>query len=225
LIQELDKIPFFDGLSDVEKSSVKSLLREKAFDKGEVLFAESAPCERVFFVRTGRVKIYRMTSAGREQILEVLGPGDTCACNPGLGVWACTATAEALSPVKVFYLPRDRYVKLVQENNELSHTLNRIFAEKLRCFSSLIEEVSLKDAKRRVIKFLLDMMAEKPSRALNKEVLFISFTQEELAQRVGTARETVARHLHDLKRKGLIDIKPHQISILDKQGLEKLLAG
>lgn len=213
----------FQALSEADKESVKQCLREKSFNKGEILFPEGAPCERIFIVLSGRVKVFRMTSAGREQILEMLGPGDTCACNPGSGEWFCSATAQAVTPSKVWYLPRERYMKLVQENSELSHTLNRIFAEKLRCFSSLIEEVSLKDAKKRIVKFLLDMMARKPAKALKKEVLFISFTREELAQRIGTARETVARHLHELKRAGLIDIQPHQISILDKKGLEELL--
>ena len=105
----------------------------------------------------------------------------------------------------------------------MSLALNRIFADKLRCFGALIEEVSLKDTKKRIVKFLLDMLAQKGSSAGKKETLEIPFTREELAQRIGAARETAARHLHQLKRARLIDIKPHQITILNKEGLEKLL--
>jgi CRP-like cAMP-binding protein len=161
-----------------------------------------------------------MTSSGREQILEILGPGDTCACNPGSMEWFCNATAEAMEASKVWFLARDQYVRMVQTNSKVSLTLNKLFADKLRCFGSLIEEVSLKDTKKRLVKFILDMPAPGSSGAVPS----IRFTQEELAQRIGAARETIARHLQQLKKAKLIDIKPRQILILDRPGLEKLLA-
>jgi len=217
----LKDVPLFQGLSQNELESVQTCLREKSFQKGEVLFHEGQCCERVFIVQSGRVKLYRTASSGREQILETLGPGDTCACNPGSLVWQCMSTAEALTPCSVWFLSRDDYVHMVQGNGKLSYTLNRVFAERLRSLSCLIEEVSLKDVKKRLVKFLLDMLAEKPVKG---GVLFIPFTREEIAQRIGTARETVARNLYELKRAKLIDIKPYQIIIRNKEGLEKLLS-
>lgn len=111
---------------------------------------------------------------------------------------------------------------MVKTNSKISQALNRLFAERLQCFTSLIEEVSLKDVKKRLVKFLLDMLAEKAG-IRGKRVLFIPFTREEIAQRIGAARETVARYLHELKRAKLIELKPYQIIIRDKEGLEKLL--
>lgn len=216
----LSQIPLFHGLTESELTAIKTCLREKSYEKGEALFREGALCERVFIVREGRVKLYRIASTGREQILEVLGPGDTCACNPGSRTWSCLATAQAVTPSTVWFLSRDDYVRMVENNSKLAHTLNRLFAEKLRCFGTLIEEVSLKDVKKRLVKFLLDMQAQKKGVG---DVLFIPFTREEIAQRIGAARETVARHLHALKRKKLIDIKPYQIVIRNKEGLETLL--
>jgi CRP/FNR family transcriptional regulator len=212
-------IPFFQGLSESELEAVKQCLREKSFEKGESLFMEGAVCERVFFVKSGRVKLTRTASSGREQILETLGTGDTCACNPGSPSWHCASTAVALTPCSAWFLSRENYVRLVQTNAKLSQALNHLFAERLQCFSALIEEVSLKDSKKRLIKFLLDMLTENKG----KDLLALPFTREELAQRLGVARETVARQLYQLKDKKLIGIKPHQILILNKPGLEKLL--
>ncbi len=219
----IENIPFFQGLSKEELLSVKECLKEKTFDKGESLFFEGRSCERVFFVKSGRVKLYRTSSSGREQILETLGPGDTCACNPGSLSWSCSASAEAMTSCTVWFLSRNHYVRLVQTNAKLSRSLNRLFAARLQCFSSLIEEVSLKDSKKRLIKFLLDMLKEDAGERSQADVLLIPFTREELAQRIGAARETVARQLYQLKRRKLIDIKPRQILIVDKKGLEKLL--
>lgn len=218
---EVRDIPFFQSLSERELAAVKDCLREKSFEKGESLFIEGNLCERVFFVKSGRVKLYRMGESGREQTLETLGPGDTCACNPGNARWHCSSSAEALVPTTVWFLSRDHYVSLVKTNATLAHSLNRLFAERLQCFSALIEEVSLKDSKKRLVKFLLDMAGNKPLKAPAR--LSLPFTREELAQRIGTARETVARQLHDLKRRKLIDIQPQQITLLDPTGLKKFL--
>ena len=217
-------IPLFQGLSEAELSSIKNDLHEKSFDKGEILFYEGKPCERVFIVRSGEVKLYRTASSGKEQILETLGPGDTCACNPGVCSWHCGSTAEAITPCTVWFISRDYYVRMVQTNSNLSHALNRLFADRISKFCSLIEEVSLKDVKKRLVKFLIDMLeADNASKGTSVNVLRVPFTREEIARRIGAARETVARNLYQLKRSRLIDIKPHQIVIRDKEGLKKLL--
>jgi len=217
---ELKRMPLFQGFPEAELTAIKSKLREGTFEKGEVLFREGQCCERVFIVQSGRVKLYRTASTGREQILETLGPGDTCACNPGSLTWHCATTAEAVSPCTVWFLSRADYAQMVQSNSRMSQALNKLFAERLRSFTSLIEEVSLKDVRKRLVKFLLDMLEEKKAKG---PALFIPFTREEIAQRLGAARETVARHLHELKRAGLIEIKPYQIVIRSKEGLKKLL--
>ena len=223
LSSDLKNIPLFQGFSEGELNSIRSCLREKAFEKGELLFREGECCQRVFIVYSGRVKLYRTSSSGREQTLETLGPGDTCACNPGSSTWSCSTTAQAVTPVQAWFLSREDYIRMVNSNAKISHTLNQLFAKRLQNFSSLIEEVSLKDAKKRLIKFLLDMLDATPHRRGEENLLSLSFTREEIAQRLGTARETVARYLSELKREKLIDIKPKQIVILNKQGLEGLL--
>lgn len=212
-------VPLFKNLSEAEFQAVRQCLKEKSFQKGESLFLEGSLCERVFFVRSGRVKLTRTSSSGREQILETLGPGNTCACNPGASNWHCSSTAIAITPCSVWFLSRENYIKLVQTQSKVSQALNRLFAERLQCFSALIEEVSLKDSRKRLVRFLLGMLPE----GANKDTLAVSFTREELAQRLGMARETVARQLSQLKSKKLIDIKSHQIVLRDKAGLEKLL--
>ena len=215
----LRQVPLFHDLTDGEFEALKPCFREMKFEKGEVLFLEGKSCERVYIVKEGRVKLYRIAANGREQILEILEAGDTCACNPGMTSWTCGSTSEALERSTVWCLSREAYVRTVQSNSRFAQALNRVFAERLKCFSSLIEEVSLKDVKKRLVKFLLDMQESGQG---GKGALAIPFTREEIAQRLGTARETVARHLYELKRGKLIDIKPHQIILLNKDALKKL---
>ncbi|MCG3175237.1 MAG: CRP-like cAMP-activated global transcriptional regulator [Candidatus Omnitrophica bacterium] len=217
---QLKNVPLLQGLTPSELEEVRACLREKSFAKGEALFHESASCERVFIVKTGRVKVYRMSTSGREQVIETLEPGDTCACNPGSAAWTCSSSAEAVVPTTVWFLSRDSYVRIVNTRTNVSHALNRLFAEKLSKLSCLVEDVSLNDVRKRLVKFLLDLRADSRS-----DTLEVPFTRQEIAQRIGTARETVARHLYELKRKHLIDIKSRQIVLLNKPGLQKILSG
>ncbi len=216
----LKQVGLFQDLAPDELNTVKTLLKEKSFQNGEVLFFEGKQCERIFIVRSGRVKIFRISASGREQILEILNPGDTCSCNPGQGAWACSATAEALTLCTVWFFPRDNYVKLIRTNTKVMQSLNKIFAKRLCQFSSLIEQVSLNHVKKRLMKFMLDMLKEYKTAEESKDVLSLPFTREEIAQRIGTSRETVARYLHQMKRDGLIDIESRQIVIRDRAGME-----
>lgn len=217
---QLKNVPLFRGLTPAELEEIRACLHEKSYAKGDTLFHETGSCERVFIVRTGRVKVFRMSTGGREQVLETLGPGDTCACNPGSVEWACASSAEALTACTVWFLSRDNYVRMVNTRANVSHALNRLFAEKLNKLSCLVEDVSLNDVRKRLAKFLLDLRAESTS-----DTLQVPFTRQEIAQRIGTARETVARHLYEMKRKKLIEIKPKQIVLLNKAGLQKILSG
>lgn len=223
MVLAVKDIPFFHELSSSELDAISSCLIEKKFKKGEIVHREGGKCTSLFFVRAGRVKVYRTSNQGKEQIYEVLGPGDTCACNPGELAWECGSSAEVLDDSTLWFLSRENYVRMVKNNSKLMHALNELFAKRLQCFSNIIEEVTLKDSKKRLIKFLLDMLAEKKAGISQNETLFIQSTREEIAQRLGTTRETIARQISDLKRKKLIDIKPYQIIIRDKEGLEKLL--
>src|SRR3989338_5939761 len=153
----LNDIVLFRDLPTEEKNAIGKRLREETFKKGEILFSEGTVCERILIVQSGRVKIFRLSSLGLEQILEVLGSGDTCACNPGQAHWSCSSSAQALTDCTVWTLSRFNYIQIVKSNSRLAHTLNRIFAERLCRFSSLIETVSMDDPRKRLIKFILEL--------------------------------------------------------------------
>ncbi len=218
---DLRKIPLFQDLSKEEMEVLQRGVREKTFQKGEIINHEGQGCESVFVVVEGKVKLCRTSSAGREQVLEMLDRCDTCACNPGAANWTCPMTAQAATPCKILYFPRADYARLVEQNTKFSRQMSMLFAQRLQRFSALIEQVSLDDVHKRLAKFLLDMLA-KNKKAANEKVLFIPFTRQDLAERLGAARETVARHLSQLRKQKLIDIKPYQIIIRDKEGLEKI---
>ena len=221
---DLKNVSLFQNHSLKELELLKKVLKEKKFRKGEMLFGESQSCENIIIVKSGRVKIFRLSSAGQEQILEVLLPGDTCACNPGNPAWACSSSAQALSDCSVWTLARGHYVQMVKSNSHLMQSLTAIFAKRLCKFCSLIEQVSLDSPQQRVVKFLLDMLNSEECNSVQEFCIYLPFTHEEIASRLGLARETVTRQLAKLKKSKLIQINARQITIRDLKGLKEILA-
>lgn len=179
-------------------------------------------CEQIFLVLSGKVKMTRFGDSGREQILEILEPGDSCACHPGVSRWCCSASAEAVTETAVLLLNRHEYTRLVQHNSKVSMALSQIFAQRLRTFSALVDEVSLKDVKQRLATLLL-LLAQERGIPIKRGILIpTNFTRAELASRIGASRETVVRYLYELKKEHLIDLKARrQITILNKAKLEQ----
>ena len=219
----LEEVPFFRELSDKDFSSIKKRLAEKTLAKGEALFIEGNACAGIFFVKSGWIKMYRTSASGTVQSLEVLGPGETCTCNPGARNWTCALTGQALMRCTVWFLAREDYVRLIQSNPRLSHLLNHLFAERLQRSSSTIAELSSEDSRKRLGRLLLDLLAKSGGKDSAKGVISVPLTREELAEMIGTTRETVVRQLYELRRQRLIDIQSRRIVILDRQGLKKLL--
>lgn len=220
----LKNVPLFAGLPQADLDEIALCLHEKSFHKGELLFMAGAACERVFIVHSGTVKIFRASAeTGREQVLETLGPGQICACHTGEEDLSCSSSGEALTDCRIWTLSTPDFLRLVQTKPAVSLALNRVFSGRLRCLSNLVEEISLKDVRARLIKFLLEW-PEKPSADKKGEsVLDLTVTREEIASRIGTARETVARTLHQLKEEGLIDILSHQIVIKNRGKMKSQL--
>ncbi len=220
MVAAVKDIPFFKGFSQTELKTLSKCLKEQSFKKGQLLASQGDTCSKIFFVKSGRVNIHRSSASGREQILEALEPGSTCACHVGSPNWQCMTSAEAATDCEVWFFSREVFEKLVRTDSKISQALNTNFAERFKSLCGLLEEVSLKDTKKRLVKFLLDLSAKSNPPSL---VIELPFTREEIAEKIGTARETVTRHLNELQRKKYLLLESKRIHIRDLSGLKNLL--
>ncbi len=216
----LKDVALFKDLSSEALARMKSHLKEKVFEKNDMIFFAKDHCHQILIVQSGQVKIFLNSSSGKEQILQILEPGESCVCNPGEPCWHCSSCAQALTDCRVWFLQKEYYIKLIRSNLKLMHRLNGILAKRLSWFKFLIEEISLDNSEKRLIKFILEKLNDQAQ----DEDPFISATHEELAQWMGLTRETVTRQLNKLKRLQLIEMRPHQIFVLDREKLEKMAA-
>jgi radical SAM protein with 4Fe4S-binding SPASM domain len=215
-----DPIQLFEGLTDAEREAVSRQLTEKRFKPGETIFSPGDACLKVFFVRSGRVRIKRASACGREQTFDTLKAGDSCACHPDGENMKCASFAEAMTDCTVWFMARDKFTEWVRKAPAVSQSLNRHLAAKLRNLSELVEDLSLSDARSRLVRRMLQTAVPDGSR---QGAPTVCVSQEDLARDIGVTRETVARQLTALRRSKLIATRPRRIVLLDRESLKKLV--
>jgi CRP/FNR family cyclic AMP-dependent transcriptional regulator len=214
----LSRIPLFAALSAQTLARLAQVARPRRCEPGELILLEGEPCQAAYVVATGQVRVYRISPAGREQVLMLLGPGAAFNTVPlfqerGLN----HASAEAVTAATLYVLPRDDLRRLTAECPELALALLRDFADKLDHLTDLVEDLALRTVRGRLARFLLQH-AEQGQVAR-------SWTQDEIAAQLGTVRDMVGRTLRAFADTGLLRLDRQRVVLLDREGLQREAEG
>lgn len=211
--QALRRIPFFAGLPDAALDGVAGAAIRRAYAPGETIIVEGDPCRAAYFVATGQVRVYRLSPAGREQVLALLGPGQAFNTVPPFQEQMVNhATVRALTQVTLYSISCADLLRLVSRYPELALSLLRDFAARLDQLTNLIEDLSLRTVRGRLARFLLEHAEEGQ--------VTQRWTQDEIAAHLGTVRDVVGRTLRAFADAGLVKMERQRISLLDWEGLE-----
>ncbi len=222
LVKELKAVPFFSGLSDAPLREIARAAREKKIDSGQMIFFENDRCDGFYFIRKGSVKIYKVSAAGREQILHVFKDGETFAEVPTFDNGLCPANAQALEDSVLLLVRKSDLEKVTRTYPEVALGLLHHFAHLLRRFTLRLEELALKDVGARLAGYLLRLADETGKPTTEGITIRLSESQQEIASHIGTVREIVSRNLHKFQDMGLIRLKGRSLVILDRKRLEEL---
>ena len=209
----LETLPYFRVLSEDALSTLARRLIERTYKRGEMIFFEGDPCEGLFIVQTGRVRIYKISSEGREQVLHTMGPGGSFNEVAVFDGGPNPAHVSAMEPTRLWIVPREAIIELIRSNAEVALAIIQIQGSHLRHLVGLVEDLSLRQVSARLAKLLLLI-------ASGKEKMM---TQQEMAARLGTVREIIGRSLKQLEGRGLIKFERGKIVILKRDELEKLV--
>ncbi len=211
--QALRRISFFAGLSDETLARVASVAIHRTYAPGETVILEGDPCQAAYFVAQGQVRVYRLSPAGREQVLVRLGPGQAFNTVPPFKPHGVNhATVEALMPITLYAISCDDLHRLVMECPELALAILRDFAGRLDHLTNLVEDLSLRTVRGRLARFLLEQA--------EADEIARRWTQEEIAVHLGTVRDMVGRTLRAFADAGLVRMERQRIMLLDREGLE-----
>ena len=188
--------------------------------KGDGLLSEGEPAEALYGVRAGQVTILKLSSDGREQILRIVGPGECFNEVPIFDDGPNPANAQALESSLLWGIRREDMQRLIREHPAIPIGFLKAFAGKLRYFTRKVEDLSFRSVTARVAKLLLDLAEDDGGGGL---CLPGRFTQQELANAVGTAREMIGRAFKAPEKEGAIRMDRHRVIIVSRTALARLL--
>lgn len=205
--------PYFRALDEKELNALARTLIDATFDKDQMVFLEGEECQGLYIVRSGSVKIYKLSPEGREQILTFTKEGGSFNEVAVFDGGPNPANVSAVEATRLWIVPRDAIIALIQRNPQVALAIIRNLGTRLRHLVSLVEDLSLRQVSARLARLLLET-ASGQGRAL---------TQQQMASQLGTVREMVGRSLRQLESRGLLKIERGKIVILDREGLERIV--
>ncbi|MEO8379371.1 MAG: Crp/Fnr family transcriptional regulator [Acidobacteriota bacterium] len=215
----------FCNMSPEAMKSLDSIKFTSVYPKGAVLFVDGEESRGVFILCSGRAKLTTSSSEGRTLILKIAEPGEVLGASATILGTPYEVSAETLEPSQLNFIKRDDFLRFLNTYPEAClHTAQQL-SEKYQAAQREIRSLGLaQSTSEKLSKLLLqwcDLHGEATPRGVRLKVLL---THEELAQMIGTTRETVTRLLGDFKRRDIIEVKGSTILILQKQALEGLVS-
>jgi CRP/FNR family transcriptional regulator len=221
----LKRCPLFAGLTDKDLKGIRAIASYKRAGRKEILFADGEGAKGFYVILSGKVKLYKISPEGKEQILHVVAAPDAFAEAALFLEGNYPAFAEALSDCQLLFFPKRDFVQLIERNPRLSVNMIVTLSHYLKRFALLIEELSLKEVSSRIAKYLVDLSFKLSKEGKNPGEVELDLSKTQLAARLGTISETLSRTLAKMKAKGMIDVKRNRIVILNRQALEELASG
>ena len=217
----LRRAPLFASLDDEAFAALTKEITEVDLSRGATLFHEGDPGDQLYFIVSGKIKLGRTASDGRENLVAVMGPGEIFGEMALFDPSPRSTSATAVSETRLAGLKHENLRKVIQHSPEVSAQLLQALARRLRRTNENLADLVFSDVPGRVAKALLDL-ADRFGRPATDGILVAhELTQEELAQLVGASRETVNKALAEFVQRGWIRLENRAVVILDLQRLKQ----
>ncbi|WP_070119792.1 Crp/Fnr family transcriptional regulator [Bacillus marinisedimentorum] len=217
----LQKMHIFKELSDTELDPILNISYPRQFKKRTLVFMQGDPLDKVYFIYSGSVKIYKTDMTGKEQIVSILQAGDMF---PHVGFFRkgdYPGHAEILEDATLIVIPIEEFENIIMTYPDISIKLFRVLGEKIVDLQNRLEEQILSNSYEQIIKLLLRLSKNHGVEIEGgKFQLTTNFTNREMANMIGTSRETVSRTLNGFKKNGIITIEENGFFIIDSVRLK-----
>ncbi|MGQ9647866.1 MAG: Crp/Fnr family transcriptional regulator [Thermodesulfobacteriota bacterium] len=221
----LRRCPLFAGLKEDDLKRIRAIASLKQMEKKQILFSEGEQARGFYVILSGRVKLFKVSPEGKEQILHIVNAPDAFAEAALFLEGTYPAFAEAMTDGQLLFFPRRDFVHLIEKNPQLSLNMIVSLSQYLKRFASLIEELSLKAVSSRIAKYLVDLSVRSSKEGKSPKEVQLDLSKTQLALKLGTISETLSRTLAKMKTKRIIDVKKDKIIILNREALEELASG
>lgn len=197
-------LPLFADLEDMALQQIAARCVSRNVAAGTLLFTAGDECRGLYVVESGRVRIFRTSPDGKEQVLHIEGPGRTVAELPLFDGGAYPASAMTLEPTRLVFLARAEFERLWRSSPDIAGAIIRALGRRLRQLVHVTETLAFRDVAARLALLIAGLAAESGTATAAGLELTLARSQRELALEIGTARESVSRAMKRLVQQGLI---------------------
>ncbi len=217
----LQRINLFKEIPADDMEELARVTRMELAKKKETIFLPGESSRQVYLLKTGRVKISRISEEGRELTLVLLEPGEIFGELEILEGSARDTIAEAMEESQLCVIQKEQFLSLIRKRPELSFRLTKLIGLRLRRIESRVEDLVFRDVPSRLAHLLIQLSEEYGNPSQDGILLSIKITHQEMANLIGSIRETVSATLGEFKKEGLITFEGRKIIILRPELLKK----
>lgn len=215
-IELLHSTEYFSDLDSAEIESISGLFTEMHAKKGEHILSEGDRVDYLYFLVSGMVKVYKLSSGGKEQILHIAPSGDSLNDVSLFDGGPAAAGMVALTPLVLYAIKKDDIMTVLREHPRIMMNAIRSLARRIRRDSNLVEDLSSTQVLGRLAKLFLGRFGGEEG------TLGLNLTQKDIAGLVGSSREMVNRSLRVMEERGAIRLLRRRVIVLDKDILYEI---
>lgn len=206
---------YFENVGDGILLEISHGMQLCRYDRGEAIFWEFEPSKGLYIIDRGSVKLYKLSQQGRELIIEVFGDGDSFNEVPVFDQQLNPVNVAALEESEIWIVNGGAILDCLYKYPEVTKAVVLNLSKNLRMLVSKVEELSFYQVTNRLARLIDSLPCEQLMGPAS-----IRLTRDEMAARLGTVREVVARSLKDLERSGVIKVSRDKIEIIDREKLD-----
>lgn len=219
----LRKTALFASLTENEIQGLAGRASKKVLQRGELLFAEGDSCKGLFLVASGKIRIFKLSPAGREQVLAIEGPGSSFAELPVFDGGNYPAAASASEDSELVFISRKDFQNFCREHPDVALKVIAVVGSRLRRLVGIIEELSFTTVRQRLIVLILQLADAGGTPSKDGIRLELTKSHQDFAAELGTVRELVSRNLSRLQAEGFLEVEGRKLVVKDLAGLKREL--
>lgn len=219
-IESLRNVPLFADLTERELGFLADRALSREYQPGEMIFSEGDPCEGLYVVQAGNVKIFNTSAGGREQVLHIEKAGNSLAELPVFDGGNYPASTAAVGKCTLLFISKKDFRALCLERPEVSLKVLKVVSSRLRQLVGIIEELSFTTVRNRLASWLLQQARTKGQKTSRGIEFTLDVNNQELAFQIGTVRELVSRNLSHFQSEGILKTEGRTVIIENVAALE-----
>ena len=215
----LRKIPLLEGVDQVRLQQLAAAVEIREIPRRQVIYLPGDPGDRVFFINGGRVKCSKVTRDGKELTLAYRGAGQLFGELCIIDGTPRDEMAEAMKNAIITEVPRELFTELLQTDNKLCFNFACIIGDRRRQIETKLEHLVFRDVQAKLAALLLDLGKEYGVECEDGLQIGLKITHQEMANLIGSTRETISLTLAQFKKKSLLDLNGRTVVLKDQEGL------